>query len=390
MTTIVFYISGHGFGHASRNIEVINALLAQQPDLNVVVRTSVAEWLFRRTVSGPFQYQRFEADPGVVQVDSLRLDAEATVRRATAYARDLDRAAREEADVLRGLGTHFVVADMPPLGLAAALHARIPLTALGNFTWDWIYAAYPGGGEAADRIGDVYAATARALRLPMWGGFARFSEIVDLPFVARHSTRDPRETRRALALPLDQRLVLVSFGGYGVDGMDLEAVSRIDGYGILVSTGVPFGPERVPLTTSHARGSLLPLDEGAMYDLGILYKDLVRAVDVVVTKPGYGIIAECLANDTALLYTSRGHFVEYDVLVEAMPRFLRAAFIDHDDLFAGKWGPHLDGLLAQPEPRERPATNGAAVAAEWVLAARGETPGEHRDRRGAPMARRDD
>ncbi len=363
--TVVFYISGHGFGHASRNIEVINALLATQPDLKVIVRTSAAEWLFRRTVLGPFQYLRLEADPGVVQIDSLRLDANETVRRATAYVRDLDRAAREEADVLHALDADFVVADMPPLGLAAALHARISVTALGNFTWDWIYAAYPGGQEAADRIGDVYEATGRALRLPMWGGFGRFREIIELPFVARHSTRDPQDTRRALGLPLDERLVLVSFGGYGVDAMDLEALSHLEGYGILVSTGVPFGPERVPLTTAHARGSLLPIDEAAMYDRGFFYKDLVRAVDVVVTKPGYGIIAECLANDTALLYTSRGHFAEYHVLVDAIPRFLRAAFIDHEDLFAGRWGPLLDAVLAQPEPPEKPATNGAEAAAQW-------------------------
>ncbi len=369
--TIVFYVSGHGFGHASRNIEVINALLATRPTPNIVVRTAVAEWLFRRTVTGPFHYQRFEADPGVVQIDSLRLDADETVRRATAYARDLDRAAREEAQVLQALHADFVVADMPPLGLAAALHARVPVTAFGNFTWDWIYAAYPGGQEAADRIGEVYDATGRALRLPMWGGFARFREIVDLPFVARHSTRDPRDTRRTLGLPLDQPLALVSFGGYGVDDMDLEALSRIDGHGIVVSTGAPFGPERAPLSTSHARGSLLPLDEGAMYERGFLYKDLVRAVDVVVTKPGYGIIAECLANDTALLYTSRGHFAEYDVLVAAMPRFLRAAFIGHADLFAGRWQAHLDALLAQPAPPESPATNGADVAAEWIVRSAG-------------------
>ena len=70
---------------------------------------------------------------------------------------------------------------------------------------------------------------------------------------------------------------------------------------------------------------LLPgmIDESAMYDRGYRYEDLVRAVDVVVTKPGYGIISECLANDTALLYTSRGDFREYQVLVDAMPTFLR-------------------------------------------------------------------
>ena len=93
----------------------------------------------------------------------------------------------------------------------------------------------------------------------------------------------------------------------------------------------------------------------------------MRAVDVVVSKPGYGIISECLANDTALLYTSRGHFVEYEVLVAAMPRFLRCGFIDHDDLFEGRWAAHLDAVLSQPAPPESPPTNGADVAAASLL-----------------------
>jgi len=365
--TIVVYPSSHGFGHASRNIEVINALLARDPDLSIVVRTAVAEWLFQRTVRGPYRYQRLEADPGIVQIDSLRMDLDATVARATEYVRRLDAAADTEARVLRDLRADLVVADMPPLALAAAARAGVPAVALGNFTWDWIYAAYPGGEEAAARIGDVYAATGRALRLPMWGGFARFRDIVDLPFVARHSRRDPEETRRALGLPAGERLALVSFGGYGLDALDLDALSRVEGHRILVSTGTRVGPDRRPLTAADARGSLLPLDEPTMYERGFLYEDLVRAVDVVVTKPGYGIIAECIANDTALLYTSRGHFVEYDVLVREMPRYLRTAYFDHDELFAGRWGPHLDRVLAQPAPPERPRTDGAEAAAERVL-----------------------
>ena len=104
-----------------------------------------------------------------------------------------------------------------------------------------------------------------------------------------------------------------------------------------------------------------------MYANGYRYEDLVKAVDVVVTKPGYGIISECLANDTALLYTSRGDFREYPVLVEAMPRFLRSAFIGHEDLFSGNWAPHMDRLLAQPSPPEKPATNGAEIAANRLL-----------------------
>jgi hypothetical protein len=50
-----------------------------------------------------------------------------------------------------------------------------------------------------------------------------------------------------------------------------------------------------------------------------------------------------------------------------MPKFLRSDFIGHEDLFSGDWAPHLDRLLAQSSPPERPATNGADIAAAAIL-----------------------
>ena len=60
---IVFYISGHGFGHASRTIEVINAILAQRPETRVGVRTSAPRWLFDLTVKGKVTYSTSNATP---------------------------------------------------------------------------------------------------------------------------------------------------------------------------------------------------------------------------------------------------------------------------------------------------------------------------------------
>ena len=58
---------------------------------------------------------------------------------------------------------------------------------------------------------------------------------------------------------------------------------------------------------------------------------------MVISKPGYGIVSECIANGAALLYTSRGRFMEYDVFVAEMPRVLRCREISQEDLFAGRW-----------------------------------------------------
>ena len=87
--TIAFYISGHGFGHASRSIEVINALVDQQPGTRIIIRSEIAPWLVQRTVRRGVTLEPAQCDTGVVQVDSLTLDATATLARARALHVDL-------------------------------------------------------------------------------------------------------------------------------------------------------------------------------------------------------------------------------------------------------------------------------------------------------------
>ncbi len=362
---LVFYVSGHAFGHASRVIEVINAILAIDPGVEIVVRTGAAKWLFDVTVRGPFEFHAVPCDTGVIQRDSLHLDIPATIAAAWDFTSRLDERAGAEAAFLRARGATLVVGDLPPLAFAAANRAGLPGIALGNFTWDWIYGAYreelAAAPDLVPAIRRAYALASLTLRLPLWGGFERWaSPIVDLPFVARHSGRSAGEVRQQIGIPPGTRMVLASFGGLGISGLSLEPLGRLDGYTV-VTTG--HGLERL----GAVPGSVRLLEDRDVYARGLRYEDLVRAADVVVTKPGYGIIAECLANDAAMLYTSRGRFAEYDVLVAGMPRILRCRFLDHDDLFAGRWRSHLDAVLAQAPPPDHPRTDGAPLAARHLL-----------------------
>ena len=70
---LVFYVSGHGFGHASRDIEVMNALHRAAPDVSIVVRTSAPRWLFDLTLNAPVTWLPAECDTGVVQIDSVNV-----------------------------------------------------------------------------------------------------------------------------------------------------------------------------------------------------------------------------------------------------------------------------------------------------------------------------
>jgi hypothetical protein len=383
LAAIVFYVSGHGFGHAVRTIEVINAMLAKRPETRIGVRTAAPRWLFDLTVKGKITFSTLECDTGVVQVDSLTLDEADSIRRASAFHSDLVTRAASETRVLRELGAGLIVGDIPPLAFAVGGAAGIPSIGLGNFTWDWVYADYPRVRLAPSllpAIRTAYSRASMALRLPMCGGFENFSNVKDIPFIARHATRTREEVCKLLKLPADKPIVLVSFGGYGLPGLETDALAKFKKYTVITTANLPLGRTRKEMPTAERKGSFISLNEESMYDSGVRYEDLVGASEVVVTKPGYGIISECIANDSAVLYTSRGHFPEYDVLVAEMPKYLRNAFIGHDDLFAGKWESHLDKLLAQPKMKKKPETDGADVAADILLKALDKPPKKPRGR----------
>jgi len=364
LPSVFFYVSGHGFGHASRQIEIINALGAARPDVAIVVRTSAPRWLFDRTARVPVTLIPGECDTGVVQIDSLRLDERLTIQRAGEFHRTLPVRAQREAALLHEHDARLVVSDAPPLGCAAADAAAVSSVVVTNFTWDWIYEAYAEHlVEAPDlvpAIRSAYRQAGAAWRLPMHGGFSTFETIVDLPFVARHARHTCEAVRRTLGLPVNRRLILSSFGGYGVSGLDATRLDCLDEYGVVIThRDAADAAARVPAGVHQ-------ISEAALYGSGLRYEDLVAACDIVATKPGYGIIAECIANGAAILYTSRGRFAEYDVLVAEMPKYTRCAFIDHEQLFAGRWRHALDRIEFAPSPPERPATNGADVAAQMI------------------------
>ena len=239
---IVFYVSGHGFGHASRAIEVIHALLRARPEAHIVVKTAVPRRLFARTLHEQCELVELQCDAGMVQIDSLNIDTAASIRQAVEFQTRVPALIATEAAYLRESGARVAIGDIPPLAAAAAHAAGIPSVAIGNFTWDWIYESYRDQAAfgLAREIRALYRHATIALRLPMAGGFAGLESITrDIPFIARSSRRTRDDVRGALGLPpraAGKPLVLVSFGGYGVAGLDTAAMGALKDYTIATTT----------------------------------------------------------------------------------------------------------------------------------------------------------
>ena len=358
---LAVYVSGHGFGHSTRTAEVLRAVRERDPALAITVCTSAPAFLFEGVVAAPLSVRRVACDVGLVQKDALVIDEEGTAAAWRAFVAGWPARVAGEAAWLREAGARLVVGDIPPLAFAAAREAGVPSIALGNFSWDWIYGhlagRVPALAEAAAHARRAYAAAERLLRLPFAGDTGAFRLVEDVPLVARKPGVGKAEARRRLGL--DARpVVVLSFGGVGVPGLKLAAFAGLTGYRFLLTGQTGEGT---------APGNLERVAAGRLEAAGLGYVDLVGAADVVVTKPGYGIVTDCVGAGTRLVYTARGDFPEYPIMVAEMPRYLPCVFASNEDVIGGRLGPALEAVRALPFP-DPPRTDGAAVAAERLLA----------------------
>jgi hypothetical protein len=358
---LAVYVSGHGYGHATRTAEVLRVVREREPRLPITVCTSAPGFLFEGVVARPLAVRQVECDVGLAQKDALTIDEPASVAAWLGFRAGWDGLVHEEAAWLRSGGARLVLGDIPPLAFAAAAAAGLPAIALGNFSWDWIYrhltTRQPALAEAASHAAAAYAQAERLLRLPFAGDLSAFRRIEDVPLVARKPSVGKAEARRRLVL--DTRpTVLLSFGGVGMPGLRPEALSRLGGYRFLLT-----GP-----AGGGGAANLRRLEASELDALRLAYPDVVGAADVVVSKPGYGIVTDCIGAGTRLVYTERGDFPEYPVLVAEMPRYLPAVHASNEEVRTGRLASALEQVLAQPFP-PTPPTNGAAVAADKLLAA---------------------
>jgi len=131
---VVFYISGHGFGHASRDLQVVNALARLAPDARVTLRTSVPRWFLEASLEAPARIVPVDVDTGLVQPDSLSIDEDESARRAAEFYADFTARTASESEALRRSEATLVVGDIPPLAFASAHAAGVARGGRGDVT----------------------------------------------------------------------------------------------------------------------------------------------------------------------------------------------------------------------------------------------------------------
>jgi L-arabinokinase len=283
------------------------------------------------------------------------VDKEATLEAYATYCRRLERWAQEEARWLKSQRISLVVADIPPVAFEAAYEAGIPGIGLTNFSWDWICEPYteefPAFRWVVDCLRRAYSRCTLLLQLPMAGDLRAFPLRKPIPFIVRKPDLPPTTVRKKLGIPENQKVILVALRPADLALVDTAALQQISNVLFITFDG------------QGRTGNLLSIANDAFR-----FPNLVAAADVVVSKPGYGIVSECLGNRKPLLFAARKDFAEYDVLARFLTEKKLGALIPPEDFRSGNWAPFLQKIFASPGP-DWGAFNlsGATEAAREIL-----------------------
>jgi hypothetical protein len=317
------------------------------------VFTTAPRWFFEESLGDRFTYHEEVVDVGFRQRSALHVDVPATVAAVGDFLPFDEEWVARVADRVRSAGCRAVLCDIAPLGVAAAQAAGLPSVLLENFSWGWLYEPYfdvePGlRGLARELDRWTTSATVHVQARPMCVR-DRALEAVDP--IARPPRRDRPETRRALGVPPDVPLVVVTMGGYAEDLSFVPRLRDMTGVHFLVT-----GASRTDTAANvHLFDNATPL----------YMPDVLRAADGVVAKLGYGMVSEVWREGLPFAHVTRPGFREMASLERFAEAELSGFLLDDLEFSHGDWIRRLPELLAMP--RRPHAGGGAGRVAEILL-----------------------
>jgi hypothetical protein len=345
-------ISSHGFGHLAQAAPVLDALVRMCPDLRMTVRTGLPLARMRSRIGAPFRYLAGRTDFGFVMRDAMNVDRAASGAAYRAFHADWKSRVGAEAAFLRSLAPKLVLTDVAYLPLAGAAQAGIPALSMCSLNWADLF-AHVFGREAwaapiREQIRAAYRGAKCFIRLTPAMPMPDLSNTRAVPPVAALGRDRRAELDERIGAVAGERIVLIAFGGFA---QDLNAAAWP------VTPGVRY---LVPESWKIARR-----DMAAIEAMPMNFTDLVRSVDAVLTKPGYGVFTESACNGTPVLYVRRDDWPEQDCLIEWLEENACCREAAFAEVTGGALNGHFERLWSEAKPPP-PEPHGAQQAARLI------------------------
>ena len=348
MKNIAFFITPHGFGHATRAAAIMQAIQEDNRNIKIHIYTLAPRWIFEETLQGNFEYHPLLTDVGFVQHSPLKENIDETVQKLSNLYPFESGYLETIAEELKQNEVSVVISDIAPVGILAAEAASIPSVLIENFTWDWIYQEYINDDPRFTKYINILHSYFKKATFHIQTQPICLSDptrnLLTNP-VSRNS-RIPRDIlRNKMGIPEDRTVILLT-----ISNLDDGIIHKVAPKSSNLTVIIPGNYEK------------LTEENGWMYlpnHNQYFHPDLIQASDIVIGKMGYSTLAEIFYAPTRFLYISRPRFPESIPLSEFTKRNITSLEMKFDDLVSGEWESYLSQLLKQPVTDHSHLVNGS-------------------------------
>lgn len=291
MKTIAYYISDYGYGHAARSIAVIRELLNVNKELQIIVCHSFGIQFVKKSIlSDRVSFREINTDIGYfLRKGSIFPDAEKLCNEYKDFIAEWQQKIEREEQFLQDNKVDLVISDISPLPFEAASNLGITSVGVSNFTW---YTAYQGLVKEAELniFKRAYQKMSYFFALagsnePKWSDF-----LFDYGLISRNVNLQEVQKIRKFLNPKGQRKIIFIGAGMKID-IPLENLPIWDSENcvFVVSSNVEVNkPNVFHIPTDYTES-----------------QNYIAASNLVISKAGWGTIAEAVNSNVPLLILNR-------------------------------------------------------------------------------------
>lgn len=263
---ILYYITDHGLGHATRSVAVIREL--QKHDITVIIRNNDANHFLRKSIP-QIKIIAGQTDliPIMTKENGAMINYSRTRKNIKNWVEKLPKIIDIESQIIKKEKPDLIISDISISPILAARRNNIKSVAISNFIWN---ETLDMSTKNHNLIKDAYSQADLIIKLP-------FGSPINLPnkknfgLLVRKLTEKKLLIRKAIGVTKNEKLVTIALGG--ISKFSFPTMNNI---------------KILDISNYKNQNKLKKINfiEG---------QNIINASDLVICKCGYGFISECLA-----------------------------------------------------------------------------------------------
>lgn len=288
---IALYISSHGFGHMTRCLSLIENIL-NNTEYNIYIACGKKQNDFARIYLSNYKfriiYKDLVTDIGLINKDNtLEVDKERLESKLGEFVSSWNDTVNKEIEELKKLNIKAIVSDISLIGCLVGKNLNLPVTFITNFTWIEQYAHLGIDENLINKFRTAYSYINKFIQydLCLAKDYINVNEVYEGGFVCREIDKCKVDEIKAKY----GKSIFITCG----KSATLNCIN------IKNFSGTIFTTSGIDITTDKECNVVkLPVD---ILDT----QNYITASDIVITKAGWGTIAEAILGHTNLVLIER-------------------------------------------------------------------------------------